>query len=156
MVRSRRRIALAGAGGLAALALIGAAWVSFARGTGWKERADDRGARITALEDELQTAEAELQALEARVDELAQEVTAAQDQRSVAELTSEQARELTELAGAIARDLASCVEGTTELVRIVRELESYDPAGASDYAEQVDEVCGRALSGNDLLQESLG
>ena len=151
----RRRLVAAGVGGLA-LALGGAAWVSFARGSEWKERAADRGARVSALEGELRMAEADVQTLEGRVDELAEEVASAQDQRSVAELTADQAQELAALAGAIAEDLAACVEGTTELVGIVRDLEAYDPAAASGYAERVDETCGRALAGNDLLQDALG
>lgn len=146
----------AGAAGVALLAVGAAAWVSFARGTEWKERAGERGDRITALEGELRSAEAELQTLETGVEELAEDVAAAQDQLSVAELTAGQAQELAALAGAIAADLASCVEGTTELVGIVRDLEAYDPAAASQYAERVDEVCGRALAGNDLLQDALG
>ncbi|MGH9229339.1 MAG: hypothetical protein ACRD07_11560 [Acidimicrobiales bacterium] len=144
------------AAALAGVALIGAAGLSFVRGTDWKERADERGARITDLEDELRASETELQALEARVDELTEEVAVAQDQLFLAELDADQAQELAALAGAVARDLAACVDGTSELVRIVRELEAFDPAAATDYAEQVDQVCGRALAGNDLLQESLG
>ena len=151
-----RRLVLAGAAALAALALGGVAWVSFARGSEWKDRAADRGTRIRALEEELQTAEADLQTLEGRIDELAEELSAAQDQRSVAELTAGQAEDLAALAGAIAQDLAACVEGTTELVGIVRDLEAYDPAAARDYAARVDEVCARALAGNDVLQDALG
>jgi hypothetical protein len=152
----RRRAVIVVAAALAGVAVIGVAGLSFVRGTEWKERADERGARITDLEDELRASEAELQALEDRVDELTEEVTVAQDQLFVAELDADQAQELAALAGAVARDLASCVDGTSELVRIVRELEGYDSAAATDYAEQVDAVCGRALAGNDLLQDSLG
>jgi chromosome segregation ATPase len=144
------------AAALAGVAVIGAAGLSFVRGTEWKERADERGDRITDLEDELRASEAALQALEDRVDALTEEVAVAQDQLFLAELDADQAQELATLAGAVARDLASCVDGTSELVRIVRELEAFDSAAATDYAEQVDEVCGRALAGNDLLQESLG
>jgi hypothetical protein len=147
---------LAVAGVLSVAALVGVTWTAFARGTAWKDRADDRAARITALEDEVRTAEAELRSVETRVEELTEEVAVAQDERSIAELTAERARELADLAGAVARDLASCVEGTSELVRIVRDLEAYDPAAATEYAETVDGVCSRALAGNELLQDSLG
>jgi hypothetical protein len=147
---------LAVAAVLSVAGLVGAAWAAFARGTAWRDRADDRAARITDLEDELRTAEAELRVVETRVGELTEEVAAAQDQRSIAELTAEQAQELADLAGAVARDLASCVEGTSELVRIVRDVEAYDPATATNYAETVDRVCSRALAGNELLQDSLG
>jgi chromosome segregation ATPase len=152
----RRRAVIVVAATLAGAAVIGVAGLSFARGSQWKERAGERGARVTDLEDELEATEAELQALEDRVGALTEEVSVAQDQLFIAELDVDQARELAALAGAVARDLASCVDGTSELVRIVRELEAYDPAAATAYAEQVDEVCGRALAGNDLLQESLG
>jgi hypothetical protein len=124
---------LAVAAVLSVAGLVGAAWAAFARGTAWRDRADDRAARITDLEDELRTAEAELRVVETRVGELTEEVAAAQDQRSIAELTAEQAQELADLAGAVARDLASCVEGTSELVRIVRDVEAYDPATATNY-----------------------
>ena len=157
--RRRRRYRGGGlvvAGVLSGAVLVGVVWAAFARGTDWKDRADDRAVRITALEDELGAAEAELRAVETRVEELTEEVAAAEDQRSIAELTAEQAQELADLAGAVARDLASCVEGTSELVRIVRDLEAYDPAAATEYAQTVDGVCGRALAGNELLQDSLG
>jgi septal ring factor EnvC (AmiA/AmiB activator) len=152
----RRRAVIVVAATLAGVAVIVVAGLSFVHGSRWKERADERGARITDLEDELEATEAELQALEDRVGALTEEVSAAQDQLFIAELDVDQARELAALAGAVARDLASCVDGTSELVRIVRDLEAYDPAAATAYAEQVDQVCGRALAGNDLLQESLG
>jgi hypothetical protein len=115
----RRRAVIVVAATLAGAAVIGVAGLSFARGSQWKERADERGARITDLEDELEATEAELQALEDRVGALTEEVSVAQDQLFIAELDVDQARELAALAGAVARDLASCVDGTSELVRIV-------------------------------------
>jgi chromosome segregation ATPase len=145
---------LSGIVSVAALAVV--AWAGLARGSEWKDRADERAERITALEEELRAAEGELRTVETRIEQLTEEVAAAQDQRSIAELTAEQAQELADLSGAVAQDLASCVEGTSELVRVVRALEAYDPAAATEYAEEVDEVCGRALAGNDLLQDSLG
>jgi hypothetical protein len=52
------------AGVLSIAALVGVAWTAFARGTARNDRADDRAARITALEDELRTAEAEPRTVE--------------------------------------------------------------------------------------------
>lgn len=154
--RSWGRRGLVAVGILSAAALVAVALAGFARASDWKDRADDRAERVVALEDELRAAEAELRAVETRVGELTEEVATAQDQRSVAEITAEQAQELADLSGAVARDLASCVDGTNELVRVVRAVEDYDPTDATEFAETVDEVCGRALAGNDLLQDSLG
>jgi len=115
--------------------VIGVAGLSFVRGSQWKERADERGARITDLEDELEATEAELQALEDRVGALTEEVSVAQDQLFIAELDVDQARELAALAGAVARDLASCVDGTSELVRIVLGEGPDRPDRSGDHGE---------------------
>jgi hypothetical protein len=155
LLRGSRAVLTVG-GVLGAAALVGLAWVSYDRGSDWEDRAGDRAERIAALEGELQAADDDIRELESRVDELTAEVAAAQDQRSLAELGAEEAQELANLAGAVASDLASCVQGTSELVRIVGDLEAHDPGAARAFAQEVDEVCGRALAGNDLLQESLG
>lgn len=154
--RPKRRLAIVLAIALVTVLAMGTStFLSATRANGWKQQSDERAARITALEAELQSAEAEVTAIETRVDELAAEAATAQDQRSAAELITTKATELTELATVVAHDLATCVEGTTQVVGLFSKYASLDPDATLDYVEEVDRVCTKALAGNALLQSSL-
>jgi cell division septum initiation protein DivIVA len=143
--------------GLVVLLVAAVAWgvVAWRRGEQWHDRADSRGELLDELESEMTTANEEITALEGRLDELASEKAGTEDEREAAVITADQLEELVRQAGLVATDLDTCARGAVDVVNLVNSLGEYDVEQVNTYVVDVQDVCGRALAGNDALQQAI-
>jgi chromosome segregation ATPase len=139
---------------LAASALV-VAVANRQRAEDWRVRADARAETIADLEAEIAAANDEVASLEARLDELANELAGTQDEREAAIVTADQLEELVRQAGLVATDLDTCARGAVEVVDLVNQLGDFDLDEVNTYVLDVQEVCARALGENEALQAAI-
>lgn len=135
----------------------GAAWVSYRHGQQWQQRATKSELLVTRLRDDLAVSEADSRSLMARIDTLATEKAAAQDQRNSAETQTGIATQLATLAATAASDMNACrqsVSSTLESVERAISAGVVDTTALEDQAAASDALCATAVRSYNAFVEA--
>jgi septal ring factor EnvC (AmiA/AmiB activator) len=137
----------------------------------WRAEADRRGELATSvaaqrdqLAGDLSQAERDLEATESQLLELQDRLLSLADERAQTGDELELTRMVANDVASVASQLEGCARGQDQLIdqliRVLEELERYDPAsvaeGARQASEQLNTVCDEALQATENLRQRLG
>ncbi|WP_100424048.1 hypothetical protein [Sediminihabitans luteus] len=153
---------------LLAAALVAATylWVTTSRwqesSAGWERSSRDLGERVANLQEDLDGATGELTAVreqlttaQSRITDLANEKAQLGDENVASQQYLDYQERVSTAAGSVAAALESCTDGQSELIGYLATPDAYDAADLERFSSEVDALCQSALDANDALQKEL-